>query len=108
MGCCGIGWGCSARHEGLVVPARLVETSVGVRAQVPVVVTHDQLVGLLVDDGHGAQSVRGGLGGGGAAEQEQGRRSHHRVSGEGWSLLRSETTLARRSQLSWESLTTFK
>ena len=51
MGCCGIGWGCSARHEGLVVPARLVESAVGICAEMSVVVLHDPLVGVPVGVG---------------------------------------------------------
>ena len=79
MGCCGIGWGCSARHEGLVVPARLVESAVGICAEMSVVVLHDQLVGVPVGVGCvvGRPVVRAGPSG----QQQQQAKAEH-VGGE--------------------------
>ena len=47
----GVRSGCGARHERLVVPARLVEATVGVRAEMSVVALHEQLVGILLGVG---------------------------------------------------------
>ena len=69
-----------ASHQGLVVPARLVVAAVDVRAEMSVVVLHDQLVGVLVGIGCRCQSVGGRLVGGGTVEeqQQQEQRTLHR------------------------------
>ena len=83
MGCCGIGWGCSARHEGLVVPARLVESAVGICAEMSVVVLHDQLVGVPVGVGCSRPSVVGRpvVRAGPSGQQQQQAKAEH-VGGE--------------------------
>ena len=76
----GMGGGCSARHEGLVVPARLVESAVGICAEMSVAVLHDQLVGGLV---HGVGCSRPSVVGrpvvraGPSGQQQQQTKAEH-------------------------------
>ena len=60
-----------ASHQVLVVPARLVKATVDVRAEMSVVVLHDQRVGVIVGIGCRCPSVGDRLVGGGAVEEEQ-------------------------------------